>query len=384
MFDPNIQPPDWLLEMTAILEALNEGVVIVDDQLRIVFANEALLRLGGYNRGEIYGRTPDGIFPQQDLPYLMQQHAAALRYGHHRDEFYFPRKDGEKVSVIYSAREIPGPQGQQYGLIVLTDIRAQKRVEQQLQQSNVLLENRQSEIEAELSLAARVQQSLAPRSLIWGNVAVEAYYNPASTIGGDFGVVLPHGDELNLLVCDVSGHGICSALVANRIYSETLHELKRNTGLASLLRHLHTFVQDYIGLDSFYFTMAAARFVERGRRLTFAAAGHPPAILVSNGSIRLLDSQSAILGCFTDLTPSKSVDEIDLTSGDRLVLYTDGFTEVFNERREMLGVEGLAELVRRSAKRPLQQMKQVILDGVGAWRNGPPTDDMSLVIVELR
>lgn len=384
MFDPNIQPPDWLLEMTAILEALNEGVVIVDDQLRIVFANEALLRLGGYNRGEIYGRTPDGIFPQQDLPYLMQQHAAALRYGHHRDEFYFPRKDGEKVSVIYSAREIPGPQGQQYGLIVLTDIRVQKRVEQQLQQSNVLLENRQSEIEAELSLAARVQQSLAPRSLIWGNVAVEAYYNPASTIGGDFGVVLPHGDELNLLVCDVSGHGICSALVANRIYSETLHELKRNTGLASLLRHLHTFVQDYIGLDSFYFTMAAARFVERGRRLTFAAAGHPPAILVSNGSIRLLDSQSAILGCLTDLTPSKSVDEIDLTSGDRLVLYTDGFTEVFNERREMLGVEGLAELVRRSAKRPLQQMKQVILDGVGAWRNGPPTDDMSLVIVELR
>ncbi len=384
MFDPNIQPPDWLLEMTAILEALNEGVVIVDDQLRIVFANEALLRLGGYNRGEIYGRTPDGIFPQQDLPYLMQQHAAALRYGHHRDEFYFPRKDGEKVSVIYSAREIPGPQGQQYGLIVLTDIRAQKRVEQQLQQSNVLLENRQSEIEAELSLAARVQQSLAPRSLIWGNVAVEAYYNPASTIGGDFGVVLPHGDELNLLVCDVSGHGICSALVANRIYSETLHELKRNTGLASLLRHLHTFVQDYIGLDSFYFTMAAARFVERGRRLTFAAAGHPPAILVSNGSIRLLDSQSAILGCLTDLTPSKSVDEIDLTSGDRLVLYTDGFTEVFNERREMLGVEGLAELVRRSAKRPLQQMKQVILDGVGAWRNGPPTDDMSLVIVEIR
>ncbi len=248
----------------------------------------------------------------------------------------------------------------------------------------MLLENRQSEIEAELSLAARVQQSLAPRSLIWGNVAVEAYYNPASTIGGDFGVVLPHGDELNLLVCDVSGHGICSALVANRIYSETLHELKRNTGLASLLRHLHTFVQDYIGLDSFYFTMAAARFVERGRRLTFAAAGHPPAILVSNGSIRLLDSQSAILGCLTDLTPSKSVDEIDLTSGDRLVLYTDGFTEVFNERREMLGVEGLAELVRRSAKRPLQQMKQVILDGVGAWRNGPPTDDMSLVIVELR
>jgi sigma-B regulation protein RsbU (phosphoserine phosphatase) len=118
--------------------------------------------------------------------------------------------------------------------------------------------------------------------------------------------------------------------------------------------------------------------------LTFAAAGHPPAILVSNGSIRLLDSQSAILGCLVDVPLSESVDEVDLTSGDRLVLYTDGFTEVFNERGEMLGVEGLAELVRLSAKRTLQEMKQAILDGVAAWQQGPLTDDMSLVIVELR
>jgi sigma-B regulation protein RsbU (phosphoserine phosphatase) len=118
--------------------------------------------------------------------------------------------------------------------------------------------------------------------------------------------------------------------------------------------------------------------------LTFAAAGHPPAILFSNGSIRLLDSQSGILGCLTDVTPSKSMDEVDLTSGDRLVLYTDGLIEVFNDHDEMLGVEGLAELVRRSAKRTLQEMKQAILDGVTAWRHGPHTDDMSLVIVEFR
>jgi len=378
------QIPHWLRGTEIILEALNEGVVIVDDQLRVVFANEALIRLGGYECSEMRGRTPDSIFPPEDLPYVMQQHAVAQKHGQNRHEFYLPRKDGQKVPVIYSGRLIPGPDGQQYGLIILTDISAQKRVEEQLRQSNALLEKRQSEIEAELSLAARVQQSLAPRSLIWSNVAVEAYYSPASSIGGDFGVVLPHGDELSLLVCDVSGHGIGSALVANRIYSETLHELKRNTGLASLLGRLHAFVHDYIGLDGFYFTMAAGRFVQRGRRLAFAAAGHPPAILISNGTLRLLDSQSAILGSLADVSPSESVDEIDLASGDRLVLYTDGFIEVFNKRDEMLGVEGLEELVRRSAKRTLQEMKQAILDGVSAWRHGALTDDMSLVIVEVR
>jgi len=385
MSDEHIQTPDWLRPMESILEELNEGVVIVDNQLRIVFANEALIRLGGYEHGELQGHTPDAIFPPEDMPYIMQQHEAGQRYGRHRHEFYIPRKDGEKIPAIFSGRIIHGPDGQDYALLLMTDISAQKRVEEQLRESNALLEKRQREIEAELSLAARVQESLAPHSLVWNDVAVEAYYSPARTIGGDFGVVLPHGDELlSLLVCDVSGHGIGSALVANRIYSETLHELERNTGPGSLLRRLHDFVHDYIAPDGFYFTMAAGRFVQRGRRMTFAAAGHPPAMLVSGGGLRLLDSQSGILGCLAQTAPSESVDEIDLTSGDRLVLYTDGLTEVFNQSDQMLGVEGLEGLVRQSANRALPEMRQAILDGVAAWRHGPLADDLSLVIVELR
>jgi PAS domain S-box-containing protein len=385
MSDEHIQTPDWLHPMESMLEELNEGVVIVDNQLRIVFANEALIRLGAYERGELQGHTPDAIFPPEDMPYIMQQHETGQRYGRHRHEFYIPRKDGEKIPAIFSGRMIHGPDGQDYTLLLMTDISAQKRVEEQLRESNALLEKRQREIEAELSLAARVQQSLAPRSLVWNDVAVEVYYSPARTIGGDFGVVLPHGEELlNLLVCDVSGHGIGSALVANRIYSETVHELERNTGPGSLLRRLHDFVHDYIAPDGFYFTMAAGRFVQRGRHMTFAAAGHPPAMLVSGGELRLLDSQSGILGCLAETAPSESADEIDLTSGDRLVLYTDGLTEVFNQSDDMLGVEGLEGLVRESAKRALPEMRQAILDGVAAWRHGPLADDLSLVIVELR
>jgi serine phosphatase RsbU (regulator of sigma subunit) len=220
---------------------------------------------------------------------------------------------------------------------------------------------------------------------VWNDIAVEAYYSPARTIGGDFGVVLPRGEELlSLLMCDVSGHGIGSALLANRIYSETLHELERDTAPGMLLRHLHDFVHDRIALEGFYFTMAAGRFVQRGRRMTFAAAGHPPAMLVSNGSLHLLDSQAGILGCLADTAPSETADEIDLTLGDRLVLYTDGLFEVFNRSEDMLGIEGLGELVRQSAKRPLPEMRQAILDGVAAWRDGPLGDDVSLVIVELR
>lgn len=380
-----IETPEWLRQMESILEELNEGVVIVDDELRVIFVNEALIRMGKYERGEIQGRTPDAVFPREDLVSIKRQHESGHHYGCNRDEFYIPRRDGEKVPAIFSGRVIQGPDGQEYTLLTITDISAQKRVEQDLRESNTLLWKRQSEIEAELALAARVQRSLAPGSLVWNNVVVEAFYSPAHTIGGDFGVVLPHGDEsLSIVVSDVSGHGIGSALMASRIYSETLHALERRTNPGTLLQRLHDFVHDHIAVDGFYFTMAAARFGQRGQRMTFAAAGQPPAMFLSNGSLRLLGSQNGILGCLPEAAPIVREREIELVPGDRLFLYTDGLVEVFNSLHDMLGVEGLKELVLQSAKLALPEMKQAILDGATEWRRGALADDVSLVIVEVR
>jgi sigma-B regulation protein RsbU (phosphoserine phosphatase) len=185
-------------------------------------------------------------------------------------------------------------------------------------------------------------------------------------------------------MCDVSGHGVGSALMANRIYSEALHQLELKVPPAILLGHLHNFVHDRLATDGFYFTMAAVQFTGRGRRATFAAAGHPPAMHISHGDLRLLNSQSGILGCLAEAAPCESADEIDLASGDRLVLYTDGLAEVFSDREEMLGVEGLKTLVRQSAKRTLPEMRQAIHDGVAAWSHRPFADDVSFVIVEVR
>ena len=254
----------------------------------------------------------------------------------------------------------------------------------QLRESNALLKKRQTEIDAQLSLAARVQQSLAPRSLVWNDVSVETHYSPAHTIGGDFGIVFPHNDEaLTILMCDVSGHGIGSALMANRIYSETLHQLEHQAMPSKLLRHLHDFAQVRLATDGFYVTMAAVHFSMYGRRGTFVGGGHPPAMHVCNGGVRLLESQSGILGCLSEIAMPAPAEEIEFAPGDRLVLYTDGLVEVFDSMDDMLGIEGLKRLVLQSAKRPLAEMRRAILDGVAAWGEGPLGDDVSLVIVEV-
>lgn len=384
VFEQHIEAPDWLRPIERILEELNEGVVIVDDRLRIVFANEALLRLVMASREELQGVTPEAVFPAKDIPDLLRQHDSGLRYGRHRSEFYLPTKKGDRIPAIFSGRIVQGPDGEEYVLLIVTDISAQKRVEEQLRHSNTLLSKRQMEIDAELSLAARVQESLAPRNMTWNGLSLETYYRPARHIGGDFGVVFPHGDNgLTIVICDVSGHGISSALMANRIYSETLHQLESKASPGQLLCHIHEFVHHRLSADAFYLTMAAVTFTDRGNCATFASAGHPPAMLISNGAVRLLHSQHGILGCLAETTPSEAAEYIELASGDRLILYTDGLTDVFNSHDDLLGVEGLQTLVSRYAQQPLPQMKQSLLDGVAAWSHTSITDDVSLVIIDV-
>jgi PAS domain S-box-containing protein len=376
--------PEWLRQVATVLETLNQGVIINDDERRIVFANAIFLELTGLSAGEILGREVQGLFPSQDVPLLLEQIERRRARGKNQFEFYLPQSNGGRLPVVVTARQIQAPDGRPYAVVTVTDISEQKRVQTELSVANSQLEARQREIEAELLLAASVQQSLAPKSLSWGRVGIETFYQPARTIGGDFGLVTPGADYLNLLVCDISGHGIGSALVANRIYTETKSQIEQGVGLGAMLHHLNRFAIQNLSSSSFYFTLAATRLDRAGSRLQFAGAGHPPAMIVRpGGSPRLLASLSGVLGLFDDAVDGKAVIQVPVQIGDRIVIYTDGLTENFNSQEEMLGINGLAEIVRDTATLPLPAMKQEILNRVASWRTGPAADDVSLVIAEV-
>jgi PAS domain S-box-containing protein len=377
--------PDWLAEVVGVLETLNQGVVIADDCHRMIHANEIFLGMVGRTLDEICGRTAAEFFPPEDLPFLNERIAAGESTGRNRFEFYLPQRNGDRLPVVVSARRVEDPDGREFSIITFTDISEQKRAENDLREANKLLETRQREIEAELLLASRVQQSLAPKNLHWGNISVEAHYQPVRTIGGDFGLVIPNGEDyLNLMVCDVSGHGVSSALVANRIYTETMSQLEQGAGLSPLLRHLNHFVIHDIGSSVFFFTLAAARINNSDRSLEFIGAGHPPGIVIRPGQPPLLlESRSLVLGFLENAVVGEATIEIPLNTGDRVMLYTDGLTDNFNSQREMLGVDGLAEIVYETSTLPLPEMKERILDRITQYREGPATDDVSLVLLEV-
>jgi PAS domain S-box-containing protein len=379
------EKPEWVTQVEGILGALNEGVLIANECRQIIFVNERLAEMVGSPASEIIGQSASEFYTPGEYAYLMAHSAENKLDGQSRFEFVLPQKDGRRLPVIISSRRVEDFDGHVFATVMFTDISEQKRAQAELRDANAELEKRHKEIEEDLALAARVQQSLAPQSLVWGGMRVDTFLHPVRTIGGDFGLVTPHDDEhLTLLVCDVSGHGIGSALVANRLYAEILAEMRSGAGLGEMLGELNRFVLRSIGGSSFLFTAAAARLDRGGRRMIFAGAGHPPAMIVSPGrEPRLLESRSMLLGALEDAVEPDAEVCVDLDSGDRVVLYTDGFTEVFNSRREMLDVDGLQKIVGETSHLPLGEMKQGILDRVSAWRSGPSCDDMSLVLLEV-
>jgi PAS domain S-box-containing protein len=380
-----VEQPDWLQQIEGILESLNEGVLISDDCQNVIFTNSNFQEMTGIPRSELFGMDSYKFYTQEEAEFIERQKERSRIQGRNRFEFVLPRSDGGRLPVIISAKVIEDPDGRQYTIVSFTDISELKNAENELRDANKKLEERHKEIQEDLTLAARVQQSLAPKSLVWGKVQVETFYHPVRTIGGDFGLVNSlDEDQLNLLVCDVSGHGIGSALVANRIYTEMMTQLRAGANLGNMFRGLNRFVMQNIGSSVFFFTVAAARIDRAARRMVFAGAGHPPGMVARAGQEpRLLESRSMVLGALPDAVDVEATLDVDLDQGDRVVLYTDGITDVFNSNGEMLGVEGVQKFVRETSLLPFDEMKQGILDRVAAWREGPPTDDVSLVLVEV-
>jgi PAS domain S-box-containing protein len=374
----------WLDQVGSVLETLNQGVIITNDQRRIVFVNSMFLEMLQKPAEEVFGRLITDLYSPEELHRIQEFIARRKEQGRARYEFYMPQSDGERLPVAATACSVHGDDSRAYGIITAVDISDQKSAQMELSRANSLLLERQRQMEHELQLAERVQQSLAPKCLTWGGVSVEAHYQPASSIGGDYGLVIPGDDRLDVVVCDVSGHGISSALIANRIYSETMKQIERGADLGSMLRHLNHFAVQNLANSNFFFTLAAVRVYQSRGCLQFVGAGHPPTIVIRQGrSPLLLESTSTVLGLFENAVGAESGGETDLQTGDRVIIYTDGLTESFNSQREMLGVDGLQDIAAEASTLPLAEMKDQILNRVSAWRHGHAEDDVSLVLLEI-
>jgi serine phosphatase RsbU (regulator of sigma subunit)/pSer/pThr/pTyr-binding forkhead associated (FHA) protein len=253
-----------------------------------------------------------------------------------------------------------------------------------LENARLLEEERAKQrIEEELDVARRIQQSLMPRSLPQeGWFAVRGSSQPTYQVGGDyFDIVAVGPDTWSMVIADVSGKGVSSALLAGFLQGAFL-TASSTAHIPEVLSRINTFLNDRAEHGK-YATMFYSMLNVSGR-LSYANAGHCAPLLVrASGAVEKLTPTSTPVG----LVPGARFDLAyqDLAPGDRIVLYTDGVTEARNGAGEFFGRKGLLDAVRRAGSAGCNELHDAIQAAILEFTAGADQeDDVTLVVIEYR
>jgi serine phosphatase RsbU (regulator of sigma subunit) len=222
------------------------------------------------------------------------------------------------------------------------------------------------DLQRQLRVARDVQQRLFPthRPAV-ATLDYAAYCQPALGMSGDYYDFLDLGNgRLGLLVVDVVGKGIPAALLMASIHASirTRAPLFQDR-CGELLSHLNTLL--YESTDSGMFaTVFYGVYDESSRVLTYANAGHEPALLLraADGDCVRLEPQTTPAGLFQSIQALQSA--VQLEPGDWLLMFTDGITEARNMDGEEFGTTGILAAMDSNAGRSAEDVRERILDAV--------------------
>ena len=151
-----------------LAEAINDGLAMIDENMRIIFANNRFCEIIGYSRDEVIGHSASGFLTEADKKIVTEQ--VARRKTGKRDpyELAWIRKDGQKSFVLMSPRPIFAPDGSFKGSIaVVTDITDRIRAEEKLLSTTQKLEVRVQERTADLeSVNKGLESEIAERKQV--------------------------------------------------------------------------------------------------------------------------------------------------------------------------------------------------------------------------
>ena len=295
--------------------------------------------------------------------------------------------EGSETWVITSKFPLRGRHGTIRGTFgVSSDVTKLVLAEREATELAHLLRQKNLAYEEELLLAREIQQALAgegfpsvsPNSPV--GVHFGARYIPISGLAGDFFEVMKIAENcFGVLICDVMGHGVRSALIVAMLRG--LLEKQRaqasepciflqglNDGLAAILERAGT-------------TMFATAFygvldLPQGK-FRYACAGHPGPIVSGKDGVRQIACERSDkgpgLGLIRGATyPAKELSLVDI---DRLVLFTDGVLEAENQSGEPFFEKRLMEIIANKSNEPLEPLLDGILSSVLAFSESQHFDD---------
>jgi phosphoserine phosphatase RsbU/P len=257
------------------------------------------------------------------------------------------------------------------------DAGRKRRLEQQQQAQREETQAR------ELSAALEIQKSLLPHTIpTLRGCELATAWQPVRSVSGDFFNVLQF-DERRAAFCigDVAGKGMPAALVMSnaqaliKAFASAQCEPRDLCGLVN--RALSVQLNSGKFVTFFY-----ASYDSATRKLRYTNAGHnAPLLIRHDGACVPLQLGGMVLGVFGENKFEQG--EVQLSTGDRVLLYTDGITEVVNAAGEEFGEERLLALLRAHRHLRAKALQERVIAAVTEFCGGDFQDDATLLVLAV-
>jgi len=242
----------------------------------------------------------------------------------------------------------------------------------------------------EFEEARRIQRKLLPATLPQvDGCELAASWQPAAGVGGDcFDAIAFASSRLGLSIADVVGKGIPAALLMSNLQAAVRAFATEATSPGDLCHQVNRILSGNIAEGRFISFFYCTVDTDLGL-LTYANAGHYPPILVhADGSVERLSTGGPVLGVFADASYDQR--QIAIVAGDRLILFTDGITEVHpagsdpdDPQHAELGDDALVALAveHRACSAPALQSR--LTAAISSFAGGTFQDDATLIVLAI-
>lgn len=272
------------------------------------------------------------------------------------------------------------------------------QLERRVRERTHELAAKNQQMEEELQMARELQVALLPqqfptipRGVLPAESALHflSLYFPTGDVSGDFFSVFPVGEKAaGVLICDVMGHGVRSALVTGMIRGlvEEHSQLAHDPGeLLTRINRALTVILKQAGTTMFATCFYVVADIERSQ-LRYANAGHPSALHVRPDGAEKLDGQDArgpAMGIFSSATYNTAIRP--MTKGDLVMLFTDGLFEVEDATGEFFNEEKLRTTVSRHAALAPEEFFNRVLEDIRKYSQSETfADDVCVVGMQIR
>lgn len=238
-------------------------------------------------------------------------------------------------------------------------------------------------IEEQLNVAREIQRTFLPHS----NPRLSGYdvsgiNIPSGQVGGDYYDFIRIVDnQTGIAIGDVSGKGVPASLIMASFRASLIAEIRNNYSIRTIASKVNNLLFESIKPGNFV-TALYCVLDSRNHILTFCNCGHDlPVLLRANGKVEFLREGGPVLGVKQGAIYEER--PVFLNSGEIVVFYTDGITEVFGRNGDQFGVERLIELIKENRRKPAHQIQDVIHRAVRA--HAAPDhifDDFTMIVLK--